>query len=150
MFETVESYNAEKEYKRKMEAESMNRRQSDWPTPKCIEQSAKINSIEDKMEQVAETMTAISKSMENIAKGISNTVDSHRAEINSLNTRVKDVEHMAKEAKAQRAVLLVVFASVSVVIFTIFFDYYTFKAKTLESNTHFEKLVKEYHGTKNK
>lgn len=148
MFETVESYKAEKDYNRRKEEESMNRIQTDWPTPKCIEQANKINSIEDKMEQVAETMTAISKSMENIAKGISNTVDSHRAELNNLSTRLKDVEHMSKEAKAQRAVLLSIFASVSLVVFTILFDYFSFKSKSIERDVNFEQLIKDLRGTK--
>ena len=116
MFETIESYEADK---------AKNRRATDAiPQTPCNIQAQRIDEFEKSLNVVSSTMQEISKSMQSIAKGISNTVDSHRDEMNELAIRISNVEHLSEGMEAQRKVLLSV-AAIALGLIVIGFYYFT-------------------------
>lgn len=147
MFATIENYNLDKAYKEKG-AFMEERRKSDDTL--CGMYARKISECEQKLETILGNLDKTMKSMENIAKGISNTVDSHRSELNSLTTRLKDVEHLSQESKAHRQVLASVLAAVFTIMVGVAYDYFNTKAKYLEKLTVIEQNMKDFHGSKSK
>ena len=135
MFETKESLDIEKKL------QAFERRAED-KTP-CSIHARELQYLDDKLGTVIGELKSASRSMESIAKGISNTVDSHRSEINSLATRVKDVEHVAKEITSQNKILLLFLAGAFSFIVLVGYDFFTHKKEVIEH-------IKEYNAKSNK
>ena len=147
-FETIESYELELAHRKRQEEDYVERRKTDMTN--CGVHARKISDCERKLEDILSNLNKTMKSMESIAKGISNTVDSHRNELNSLTTRVKDVEHVAQEGKAQRQVMVLIFAPLFAVMAGVAFDYFNSKAKYMEQLESIGKNIKELHGKDHK
>jgi len=63
-------------------------------------------SVEELITGMVAEKESILQTLKAMSKGITNTVDSHRGELNSMQTRITDLEHLAHGSQSQQTVMM--------------------------------------------